>query len=333
MTGDNKERSKKRFFQGDGDSKSGGGPKRQRRTGNEVQLTPGMVGFFVSATKGKERMASKEVTGLITEQLESLYADPLAAVSTPTASSADAETKATSVAASSIEDDIARELSNLAESKGHNFHSLHLQHLGMATDCLFFLQLTPAALATAVNPVRVVENMFEELVGSEGERKAPRTRFAHRIIPFQATCKADEDEIAKTVADLVEKNPPSESKEGKASFALNVKIRNNPRVDRDRLIAKLAKPLVDAGHAVNLTQPEMSVVIEVIRGVAGVSVVHGGRYVRLRRFNLHEVYAKGIDEGAAAAAKEESVAAEGDAPAAGGKTDAVEKSGAATSTK
>ncbi|KNE56185.1 hypothetical protein AMAG_02019 [Allomyces macrogynus ATCC 38327] len=297
MAGDNKERSKKRFFQGDGDSKSAGGPKRQRRTGNEVQLTPGMVGFFVSATKGKERMASKEVSGLITEQLESLYADALAATSAPAAASTDAnvESKPAAAAASSIEDDIARELSNLAESKGDNFHSSHLQHLGMATDCLLFLQLTPAALASAVDPVRVVENMFEELVGGDGERKAPRTRFAHRIIPFQATCKADEDEIAKTVADLV-KNPPNESKEDKASFALNVKIRNNPRVDRDRLIAKLAQPLVDTGHAVNLTQPEMSVVIEVIRGVAGVCVVHGGRYVRLRRFNLHEVYAKGIDE-------------------------------------
>ncbi|KNE54537.1 hypothetical protein AMAG_00507 [Allomyces macrogynus ATCC 38327] len=324
MTGGNKERSKKRFFQGDGDSKSAGGPKRQRRTGNEVQLTPGMIGFFVSATKGRERMASKEVSGLITEQLESLYADALAAASAPAAASteADTESKPAAAAASSIEDDIARELSNLAESKGDNFHSSHLQHLGMATDCLLFLQLTPAALATAVDPVRVIENMFEELVGGDGERKAPRTRFAHRIIPFQATCKADEDEIAKTVADLVEKNPPSESKEGKASFALNVKIRNNPRVDRDRLIAKLAKPLVDAGHAVNLTQPEMSVVIEVIRGVAGVCIVHGGRYVRLRRFNLHEVYAKGIDEGVAAATNEEAAVAEG-----------VEKAGESAPTK
>ncbi|KAJ3367008.1 hypothetical protein GGF32_000069 [Allomyces javanicus] len=329
MTGDNKARSKKRVFQGDGDSKSSGGPKRQRRTGNEVQLTPGVVGFFVSATKGKERMASKEVTGLIAEQLESLYPEALATASTPAAASADPESKPAGAAASSIEDDIARELSNLAESKGDNFHSSHLQHLGMATDCLLFLQLTPAALATAVDPVRVVENMFEELVGGDGERKAPRTRFAHRIIPFQATCKADEEEIAKTVAGLVEKNPPSEGKEGKTSFALNVKIRNNPRVDRDRLIAKLAQPLVDAGHAVNLTQPEMSVVIEVIRGVAGVCVVHGGRYVRLRRFNLHEVYAKGIDEGVAATEEEEATAAEGEAPAAAGKTDTVEKAGAA----
>jgi hypothetical protein len=64
-------------------------------------------------------------------------------------------------------------------------------------------------------------------------------------------------------------------------------------LDRDDVIEQLAKPLIDAGHPVNLTNPEISVVVEVVKGVAGFCVIQNGQYSQFRKFNLPEVYVKG----------------------------------------
>ncbi|KAI9222582.1 hypothetical protein BC828DRAFT_378134 [Blastocladiella britannica] len=276
-------------------------------------MEQGMVGFFVSSTKGKERAASKEITVLLVEAIEELYPEAVKAVAKgdeddneATAASSSAAPKA---APTSIEDEIAAELTSLTDSSAKNHASEHLEHIAMAVDCLFFLRVNPPALAAIVDPVAVVRHVFETALAAKKRHEGAgssltagaRTRFAHRILPFQSVCKGTLKDIQATATTLLARAGVIEP----CKFALATKLRVGSPLNRDELIQELAKPLIDAGYTVDLVRPDVSVVVEVYRNVAGVSVVTGGDYVRLRKFNLHEVYAKGEDVVAAAAADSE----------------------------
>ncbi|KAI9184049.1 THUMP domain-containing protein 1 [Blastocladiella emersonii ATCC 22665] len=298
------QQNKKRPAGGDD---SGRGGKRQRHS--PASMEPGMVGFFVSSTKGRERVASKEVTSVLAEAIEELY--PEAVKAATGGSSADAEEKkpeSTGGAPKSIEDEIASEVQALADNKHGNFQSSLLAHIGMGVDCLFFLQVVPASLAAVVDPVAVLNHVFGGAVASmakaEGGKKSAmagaRTRYAHRILPFQGVCAAEVTGIVDRVTALVAQTQPPVA-EGQ-TFALAVKIRVGSSLDRTEVIEAVAAVLHARGLKVNLERADVSVLVEAYRNRVGVAVVPEGKYTQYRKFNLHEVYAKGEDLAEAPAA-------------------------------
>ena len=77
-------------------------------------------------------------------------------------------------------------------------------------------------------------------------------------------------------------------------FAVQIKRRSNTSVEKMPLIERIAAE-VGMHHTVNLSSPESVVVVEVLKGLAGVAVVEG--YTRFKGFNLHAMVPDdGLDE-------------------------------------
>ncbi|ORZ40133.1 hypothetical protein BCR44DRAFT_1424468 [Catenaria anguillulae PL171] len=280
---------KKRKHYPGGDKPEGKLTKRQKRDGGATRIEAGM-----------ERQASKEVSAILMERIEAMYPDLLATLAanaaTEESSSTNNSTEPAAAKPTSIEDEIAAELQELSKSTKGNHATSHLVHIGTAVDCL----------ARAMDPVAVVQSAIDEALAKResgtGGLGGAKTRFANRIIPFQRVVKADKDEILSEVAQLV----------SEAGLEGNQTVcpRRRGHLDRNTLIADLASPMIAAGHSVDLSHPQVSIIVEVYRHIAGLCVVKDGQYTRLRKFNLHEVYAKGEDKAPAATVAENGSAEE-----------------------
>jgi tRNA acetyltransferase TAN1 len=70
------------------------------------------------------------------------------------------------------------------------------------------------------------------------------------------------------------------------TFAIEFKSRNNAKMVRDPIIKALAD-MVPAGHKVNLTSPDVTILVEVINLVCGFAIVQD--YHKLKKYSLEEV--------------------------------------------
>jgi tRNA acetyltransferase TAN1 len=66
-------------------------------------------------------------------------------------------------------------------------------------------------------------------------------------------------------------------------YALVPKIRNNSKLDRTEVIEKVAA-LVGPKHKVDLKNPEVCVLVQVVNTIVGVSVIRD--YYELKQFSL-----------------------------------------------
>lgn len=74
-----------------------------------------------------------------------------------------------------------------------------------------------------------------------------------------------------------------------SQYALRPTIRSHQQLKRDVLINKLAS-LVRPEHKVNLTSPDKVVLVEIYQMLCGMSVVDGGEWDSLKRYNMNELY-------------------------------------------
>ena len=91
-----------------------------------------------------------------------------------------------------------------------------------------------------------------------------------------------------------------------SKYALRPTIRSHQQLKRDVLISKLAN-LIQPEHKVNLTSPGKVVLVEIYQMFCGMSVVDGGEWESLKRYNMNELYRLG-SEGTKGEAKAENSA-------------------------
>lgn len=120
-------------------------------------------GFLVSCHRGKERHATVELLSVLNEFV------PEDAVVDQNAS---------------IDDQIQAEIAELNKSKAFAVKSLG--------DCLFFVK-------SSLEPTAILDQIFSELSSS----KQKLTRYVSRIVPLQATCHANVDDIVKITRALI----------------------------------------------------------------------------------------------------------------------------------
>ncbi|KAI9140386.1 hypothetical protein BKA69DRAFT_526610 [Paraphysoderma sedebokerense] len=233
------------------------------------QINYGMSGIFISGIKRKERQAAAEIFDLAHEYIEKFYPELMT-----TESISDNEDL-------SIEDQMAKEVETLqSENNKSNSNDKLLQVRDTGIDCLVFLKIDKR-----VNPADLVEKMMDDLM----ENKKHRTRHVQRVVPFQTICKADTDKIVESAKPIVES--VFHTPEGKTlSFAVQCRIRNNDRVHQQKTIVKVAELL--EGYKVDLNNPDYTILIEVFKTYAGISLVKS--YKKFRKFNLMELYEKGV---------------------------------------
>ena len=133
---------------------------------------------------------------------------------------------------------------------------------------------------------RVVEDMKKGRRGSY-----PSSRFTTRMIPIQATCFAGLEEIQYAVESLVSSiilsitNSEAASsstdgehpkkKKGTTTFAIQTKRRICGHLKREQIIEAVGQQVAKSAPdwTVNLSEPDYTVIVEICKNLAGISVV------------------------------------------------------------
>ncbi|WFD33110.1 hypothetical protein MSPP1_004167 [Malassezia sp. CBS 17886] len=197
-----------------------------------------------------------------------------------------------------IEAQMRRELAELQKST-----SSRIVPLETDTECLCYLQCAPPLDAT-----RLVQCVMEH-VERTGET---RSRFVQRLTPVDRLCHADVASIRTAVSAAVEPFFPA----GRArtvrmpplcahpQYRVEPRIRSHSTLSRDALIPLVAACVpTTAEHRVDLSKPDVVIVVEILKNVCGVGAVeHFDRFAKMNVQTLADRWERGGGgEGAAAA--------------------------------
>ncbi|KAJ0260852.1 Uncharacterized protein HA466_0040910 [Hirschfeldia incana] len=120
---------------------------------------------------------------------------------------------------------------------------------------------------------------------SAAATKKHMSRFILRLVPIEVSCYPSEEEISRAIKPLVEQYFPVET-DNPRKFAVLYGSRANTGVDRMKVINTVAKS-IPAPHKVDLSNPEMSIVVEIVKTVCLIGVVE--KYKELAKYNLRQL--------------------------------------------
>lgn len=175
------------------------------------------------------------------------------------------------------EDDISVALEKaISENKEQKKKPFRFQAIDSgAANCIFIKTTIP-------NPVELGVRIVRDL----NQTKDQKTRHLLRLVPIEIVCKASLDDIVAAAGKIFDKH--FLGGEGK-TFSIIYNKRYNNSIKRDEIIDKLADlvTLKNCKNKVNLKNPEVSVIVEIIKGLCCLSVVE--EYVKLKKYNLIEI--------------------------------------------
>ncbi|XP_057633155.1 THUMP domain-containing protein 1 isoform X3 [Chionomys nivalis] len=133
-----------------------------------------------------------------------------------------------------------------------------------------------------IEPEKLVHHILQDMY----KTKKKKTRVILRMLPISGTCKAFLEDMKKYAETFLE---PWFKAPNKGTFQIVYKSRNNSHMNREEVIKELAGIVgsLNSENKVDLTNPEYTVVVEIIKAVCCLSVVKD--YVLFRKYNLQEV--------------------------------------------
>jgi len=130
-----------------------------------------------------------------------------------------------------------------------------------------------------IDPVELINYIFEK----SHPKKPTLSPHVNKIYPLQKTCRSTHAEIIKTTKEIIDKhwkNIPLEDK-----FAIVYKNRGNKHLVRDKLMKEMAE-CVPNGHKVDLKNPNVVILLQTFREVAGVSIIKESKYSKFGEYLL-----------------------------------------------
>ncbi|KAH7039061.1 hypothetical protein B0J12DRAFT_246049 [Macrophomina phaseolina] len=230
-------------------------------------IEPGDSGIWATCNMGREAKAVAELKDMFGEYVEKVYGG---------ASRDEDEGEDTSTHEDvDVEAEIAKELEDIRKpAKEPPF-----RHIRVDTDCIMFFKTR-----APIEPVEFVRRICEDAMASS-ERKTGR--FVKRLTPMTLMGKASQNGLEEVAAKVLAPHFHAEGSAGK-KFAIRPNIRNNKDVTRDQVIKTVAAA-VGPGHSVDLKNYDLLILVDVYKGLCGMSVV-GPDFERLKRYNLSEIY-------------------------------------------
>ncbi|XP_061088062.1 THUMP domain-containing protein 1 [Conger conger] len=133
-----------------------------------------------------------------------------------------------------------------------------------------------------LDPEKLVHHILQDLHTT----KKKKSRVILRMLPVSGTCKAFIEDMEKYMENFLE---PWFKTPNQGTFQIVFKARNSSHNKRDEVIKALAELVgkMNPENKVDLTNPEYTIIIEVIKNVCCVSVVRD--YMLFRKFNVQEV--------------------------------------------
>ena len=282
----------------------GGGGKRGRwhkPSSSSAAIPYGTRGVVVTCEQGKERAACRDVARALDEVFEAKFpssAPPAAEANAdedPEAGDAVDPPPSASPRNAPVDpsDALAAELRQLKEEKSE---SRRFEYLNLDFKACAFVRMDAEDSAKCA-PSELVHALLDKVRARAGEKErregedpgfAPRSRHVLRLVPADDVCFAGLEEIKKAAKKLIDAHFPSlegddeSRKAAKKKFAVAFASRANSSVKRADVIAAVAD-LVPKGHVVDLTSPDLTIAVEVIKGTCCVSVLR--EYYGLLKYN------------------------------------------------
>lgn len=254
---DAKKRSKKRY---------GAGHQSKRWKGSR-ELEVGMQGILITCNMN-QRKCTAEAFNLLNEYAEELYG-PEKLEDNDGSSSEEEEADEEDVAAA-----LKKEVAQLQASGTKQQRRFQVLQSG-ANNVIFIKTHN-------LESDKLVHHILTDLHTT----KKKKSRVILRMLPVTGTCKAFPEDMLKYLTTFLEpwfKTPNS------ATYKIAFKARNSSHNKRDDIIKSIAGLVgkLNRKNKVDLTSPELTIIVEVIKAVCCVSVVKD--YTLYRKYNVQEV--------------------------------------------
>ncbi|TPX45384.1 hypothetical protein SeMB42_g01716 [Synchytrium endobioticum] len=221
-------------------------------------------GILVSCAQSKEQKAAAEIKLWFKEIADELYGPEDVTDKIDLSDTADGD----------IEEALKAELDGLKKDR----KEWRFQQVNLKSDSLIYFKTIPPVV-----PTEVVTKLIESVL-TTGTKNC---RHCIRIVPVQETCYASVEDMSKVVAKLAKPILDIDGDLTVIRWALVAKVRSNSSMNSDTLL-KAIPPLIPSRHKVDLTNPEVTVLIEIIKNVACISVLRD--YNRYKKYNVRSIW-------------------------------------------
>lgn len=242
--------------------------KRARRCdgGGSRQLEPGLQGILITCNMN-ERKCVEEAYSLLNEYGDDMYGPEKFTDKDQQASGSEGEDD-------DMEAALKKEVGDIKASTEMKLRRFQSVESG-ANNVVFIRTL-------GIEPEKLVHHILQDMY----KTKKKKTRVILRMLPISGTCKAFLEDMKKYAETFLE---PWFKSPNKGTFQIVYKSRNNSHMNRDEVIKELAGIVgsLNSENKVDLTNPQYTVVVEIIKAVCCLSVVKD--YMLFRKYNLQEV--------------------------------------------
>ncbi|CAL8331095.1 unnamed protein product [Lota lota] len=263
-----KKRSKKRYTAGRGN----------KRFKGSKELEVGMQGIIITCNMN-ERKCTSEAYSLLNEYADQLYGPEK--IQDCDGSNSEEEDDAEAA--------LKKEVAQLKKTgKGEK----RFQALDSGANNVVFIR------THNVEPDKLVHHVLSDLHAT----KKKKSRVILRMLPVSGTCKAFQEDMDKYLTTFLE---PWFKTPNHATYQIAFKARNSSHNKRDDIIKSIAGLVgkMNPKNKVDLTNPELTIIVEVIKSVCCLSVVPD--YALYRKYNLQEVVKEDTPKSDAADMKED----------------------------
>lgn len=257
---DSKKRNKKRY---------GTGGNRSKRFKGSRELEVGMQGILITCNMN-ERKCTAEAFNLLNE-----YADKLYGPENFQEEGGSDEEQGEEDDDDDVEAALKKEVCQLKASSPRK-HQRRFQSLDSGANNVIFIK------THSIEPDKLVHDILSDLHST----KKKKSRVILRMLPVSGTCKAFEEDMNRYLSVFLE---PWFKSPNQGTFQIAFKARNSTHNKRDDVIKNVAGLVstLNPANKVDLTNPELTIIVEVIKAVCCVSVVR--HYNLYRKYNVQEV--------------------------------------------
>jgi len=232
----------------------------------------------VSCLTGREKQSAREAMNILSEALEELRGDHVDNASDPTEE--EEEEKDTG----DISALLAQEISDLKDKKKQDFT---IREMGIPS-----MVCIECAYKTGPMPSELVMHALENAKKTQ-QNKA---RFCKRFYPVDYSSSSTMEDMKAMAERIAKEHFPEKTADGKTVlFSVDCERRcAPPDVERIDVIMAFAAAIPQPPYKVDLNAPELTVLVNVIKGTCGASVVRN--YRAMNKYNLHEIVAVTSDD-------------------------------------